>query len=79
MVKAVFPPDLTKEQSPAIARVTRLSGLLLKRLMDRVYALPKQARRHSRETLHTTPTHYNIPTVKREVYFYLFSLLKKLS
>ena len=50
VVKAVFLPDLTKEQSPAIARVARLSGLLSKSLMDRVYALPKQARYQLRNT-----------------------------
>ncbi len=50
VVKAVFQPDLTKEQSPAIARVARLSGLLSKSLMDRVYALPKQARYQLRYT-----------------------------
>ena len=44
VVKAVFLPDLTESGSPAIARVARLSGLLSKPRMDRVYALPNQAR-----------------------------------
>ena len=43
VVKAVFPPDLTGGESPAIARVAMLSVLLLKRLMDRVYAHPNHA------------------------------------
>ena len=50
VVKAFFSPDLTEGQSPAIARVARLSGLLPKPLMDRVYALPKQARYRLRYT-----------------------------
>ena len=44
VVKAVFLSDLTESGSPAIARVARLSEFLLKRLMDRVYALPNQVR-----------------------------------
>ena len=50
VVKAVFLLDLTESGSPAIARVARLSGLLSKPLMDRVYALPNQARYQLRYT-----------------------------
>ena len=50
VVKTVFRPDLTERQSSAIARVEKLSGLLHKSLMDRVYALPKQARYQLRYT-----------------------------
>ena len=50
VVKTAFPPDLTEGENPAIAHVVRHSGLLSKSLMDRVYALPNQARYQLRYT-----------------------------
>ena len=44
VVKTAFVPFSAAGGKPAIARVVRPSGLLSKPRMDRVYALPKQAR-----------------------------------
>ena len=44
VVKAAFVPFSATGGKPAIARAARLCGLLSKPRMDRVYALPKQAR-----------------------------------
>ena len=44
VVKAAFVPLSATGGKPAIARVVRPSGLLSKPRMDRVYALPNQAR-----------------------------------
>jgi len=50
VVKAAFVPFSATGGKPAIARAARLCGLLSKPLMDRVYALPKQARYQLRYT-----------------------------
>ena len=50
VVKAAFAPLSATGEKPAIARAARLCGLLSKPLMDRVYALPKQARYQLRYT-----------------------------
>ena len=50
MVKAAFGPFSATGGKPAIARAARLCGLLSKPRMDRVYALPNQARYHLRYT-----------------------------
>ena len=50
VVKATFMPFSATGGKPAIARVVRPSGLLSKPRMDRVYALPKQARYQLRYT-----------------------------
>lgn len=44
VVKAAFVPFSATGGKPAITRAARLCGLLSKPRMDRVYALPKQAR-----------------------------------
>ena len=44
VVKAAFVPFSATMENPANAGVARLCGLLSKPRMDRVYALPKQAR-----------------------------------
>ena len=50
VVKAAFMPFSAIGEKPAIARAARLCGLLSKQFMDRVYALPKQARYQLRYT-----------------------------
>ena len=50
VVSAAFMPFSAAGEKPAIARVARLCGLLSKPRMDRVYALPKQARYQLRYT-----------------------------
>ena len=50
VVKGDFVPFSATGGKPAIARVARLCGLLFKPRMDRVYALPKQARYQLRYT-----------------------------
>ena len=50
VVKAAFVPFSATGGKPAIARAARLCGLLSKPRMDRVYALPKQARYQLRYT-----------------------------
>ena len=50
VVKAAFVPFSATGGKPAIARAARHSGLLSKPRMDRVYALPKQARYQLRYT-----------------------------
>ena len=50
VVKADFVPFSATGGKPAIARAARLCGLLSKPRMDRVYALPKQARYQLRYT-----------------------------
>ena len=50
VVKADFIPLSATGGKPAIARAARLCGLLSKPRMDRVYALPKQARYQLRYT-----------------------------
>ena len=50
VVKAAFVPFSATGGKPAIARAARLCGLLSKPLMDRVYALPNQARYQLRYT-----------------------------
>ena len=50
VVKAAFAPFSATGGKPAIARAARHSGLLSKPRMDRVYALPKQARYQLRYT-----------------------------
>ena len=50
VVKAAFVPFSVTGGKPAIARAARLCGLLSKPRMDRVYALPKQARYQLRYT-----------------------------
>ena len=50
VVKAAFVPFSAIGGNPANAGVTRLCGLLSKPRMDRVYALPKQARYQLRYT-----------------------------
>ena len=56
VVKAAFVPFSATGGKPAIARVVRPSGLLSKPRMDRVYALPKQARYQ----LRYTPIRYSL-------------------
>ena len=50
VVKTTFAPFSAAGGKPAIARAARHSGLLSKPRMDRVYALPKQARYQLRYT-----------------------------
>ena len=50
VVKAAFVPFSATGRKPAIARAARLCGLLPKPRMDRVYALPNQARYQLRYT-----------------------------
>ena len=50
VVKAAFVPFSATGEKPAIARAARLCGLLSKPRMDRVYALPNQARYQLRYT-----------------------------
>ncbi len=50
VVKATFVPFSATGGKPAIARAARHSGLLSKPRMDRVYALPNQARYQLRYT-----------------------------
>ena len=50
VVKAAFVPFSATGEKPAIARAARLCGLLSKQFMDRVYALPNQARYQLRYT-----------------------------
>ena len=50
VVKAAFVPFSATGEKPAIARAARLCGLLSKLRMDRVYALPNQARYQLRYT-----------------------------
>ena len=50
VVKAAFVPFSATGGKPAIARAARLCGLLSKPRMDRVYALPNQARHQLRYT-----------------------------
>ena len=50
VVKAAFMPFSAIGGKPAIARAARLCGLLSKPRMDRVYALPNQARYQLRYT-----------------------------
>ena len=50
VVKAAFVPFSATGGKPAIARAARLCGLLSKPRMDRVYALPNQARYQLRYT-----------------------------
>ena len=50
VVKAAFVPFSATGGNPANARVARLCGLLSKPRMDRVYALPNQARYQLRYT-----------------------------
>ena len=56
VVKAAFVPFSAIVESPANAGVARLCGLLSKPRMDRVYALPKQARYQ----LRYTPIRYSL-------------------
>ena len=56
VVKAAFVPFSATGEKPAIARAARLCGLLSKQFMDRVYALPKQARYQ----LRYTPIRYSL-------------------
>ena len=56
VVKAAFVPFSATGRKPAIARAARLCGLLSKPRMDRVYALPKQARYQ----LRYTPIRYSL-------------------
>ena len=50
VVKGDFVPFSATGGKPAIARAARLCGLLSKQFMDRVYALPNQARYQLRYT-----------------------------
>ena len=76
VVKTAFVPFSATGGKPAIARAARLCGLLSKPRMDRVYALPKQARYQLRYTrictfrcgsmrLHTFCTHANLKEQQR--------------
>ena len=56
VVKAAFVPLSVIGESPVNAGVARLCGLLSKPRMDRVYALPKQARYQ----LRYTPIRYSL-------------------
>ena len=58
VVKAAFVPFSAIGGKPAIARVARLCGLLSKPRMDRVYALPNQARYQLRYTRIFNFCHY---------------------
>ena len=62
VVKTTFMPFSATGGKPAIARAARLCGLLSKPRMDRVYALPKQARYQLRNTpiFNKTPLYYSI-------------------
>ena len=58
VVKAAFMPLSATGEKPAIARAARLCGLLSKPRMDRVYALPNQARYQLRYTRIFNFCHY---------------------
>lgn len=58
VVKATFMPFSATGGKPAIARAARLCGLLSKPRMDRVYALPNQARYQLRYTRIFNFCHY---------------------
>ena len=58
VVKAAFVPFSATGGKPAIARAARLCGLLSKPRMDRVYALPNQARYQLRYTRIFNFCHY---------------------
>ena len=58
VVKATFMPFSATGGKPAIARAARLCGLLSKPRMDRVYALPKQARYQLRYTRMCNSNYY---------------------
>ena len=61
VVKAAFVPFSATGGKPAIARAARHSGLLSKPRMDRVYALPNQARYQLRYTrIFTFPPLYHV-------------------
>ena len=65
VVKAAFVPFSATGGKPAIARAARLCGLLSKPRMDRVYALPNQARYQLRYTRIFNFCHYT--TAERSI------------
>jgi len=58
VVKAGLGPGSILTENPAFARVSRTSGLVSERLMDRVYALPNVARYQLRYTRIFSFCHY---------------------
>ena len=67
VVKAAFVPFSATGGKPAIARAARHSGLLSKPRMDRVYALPNQARYQLRYTRIFSFFHYTTAKKKTKI------------
>ena len=75
VVKAAFVPFSATGRKPAIARAARLCGLLPKPRMDRVYALPNQARYQLRYTRIFSFCHYTTARGEKQSFFSLRSFM----
>ena len=75
VVKAAFVPFSATGGKPAIARAARLCGLLSKPRMDRVYALPNQARYQLRYTRIFSFCHYTTARGEKQSFFSLRSFM----
>ena len=75
VVKAAFVPLSAIVESPANAGVARLCGLLSKPRMDRVYALPNQARYQLRYTRIFSFRHYTTARGEKQSFFSLRSFM----
>ena len=75
VVKAAFAPFSATGGKPAIARAARHSGLLSKPRMDRVYALPNQARYQLRYTRIFSFCHYTTARGEKQSFFSLRSFM----
>ena len=75
VVKATFVPFSATGGKPAIARAARHSGLLSKPRMDRVYALPNQARYQLRYTRIFSFCHYTTARGEKQSFFSLRSFM----
>ena len=75
VVKAAFVPFSAAGGKPAIARAARHSGLLSKPRMDRVYALPNQARYQLRYTRIFSFCHYTTARGEKQSFFSLRSFM----
>ncbi len=75
VVKAAFVPFSATGEKPAIARAARHSGLLSKPRMDRVYALPNQARYQLRYTRIFSFCHYTTARGEKQSFFSLRSFM----
>ena len=75
VVKAAFMPLSATGEKPAIARAARLCGLLSKPRMDRVYALPNQARYQLRYTRIFSFCHYTTARGEKQSFLSLRSFM----